>query len=328
MSTVLVVQNNDLLTFDDNKLELIRKTVARDLTPVEFEFFMAVARSRGLDPIQNQIHAVVRGSGDKRKMTIQVAIDGFRLIAARTGNFAGIDAPKFLYDKNGKPERCQITVYRMVQNQRCAFVATAKWSEFVPEGNMAFMWNKMPEVMLSKVTEAQALRKAFPADLSGLYEDSEMHQADRDVTPQNEPTPPKQPVPQVASKPEAKPASRPQVAQDLVSTPNGNVVTNSESLFKPPGDYKVVKGKNGWAGKTIRELIEMLGPQKFKADVIWLSEESGMKTWREIKDLRMYADEFELELVANHIDQEQIEEIRACIDGDSFENAFPKGVVK
>lgn len=190
MSTALAIQNNDLLTFDDNKLELIRKTVARDLTPVEFEFFMAVARSRGLDPIQNQIHAVVRGSGDKRKMTIQVAIDGFRLIAARTGNFAGIDAPKFLYDKDGNPIRCQVTVYRMVQNQRCAFVATAKWSEFLPEGNMAFMWKKMPEVMLSKVTEAQALRKAFPADLSGLYEDSEMHQADRDVTPALNTAPP------------------------------------------------------------------------------------------------------------------------------------------
>jgi phage recombination protein Bet len=156
----LVVQNNDLISFDDKKLSLIRSTVARDLTPIEFDFFIAVARSRGLDPILNQIHAVVRGKDDKRKMTIQVGIDGFRLIASRTGDFAGIDAPKFLYDKEGRADRCQVTVYRMVQNQRCAFVATAKWSEYVPEGNMAFMWNKMPEVMLSKVTEAQALRNA------------------------------------------------------------------------------------------------------------------------------------------------------------------------
>mgnify|MGYP000482200160 CR=1 FL=1 len=186
MSNITNINQRDLITFDSQKLELIRSTIAKDLTPNEFNLFISIAKARGLDPVLGQIHAVVRGSGDKAKVNFQVGIDGFRLIAARTGEFAGREETAFDY-KGNQLEKAKVTVYRFVNGQKCSWTASAKWSEYFPGEQMGFMWKKLPETMLEKCAEAKALRMAFPSDLSGLYEPSEMDQAEKvtvkDITP-------------------------------------------------------------------------------------------------------------------------------------------------
>jgi hypothetical protein len=108
-------------------------------------------------------------------MTVQVGIDGFRLVADRTGAYAGNDDP--VYDDESKPQKATVAVYKIVGGMRCPFTATARWSQYYPGDKQGFMWNKMPHLMLGKCAEALALRKAFPAELSGLYTDDEMAQA-------------------------------------------------------------------------------------------------------------------------------------------------------
>lgn len=178
MSNLVSIPKTDTVHFDEKKIELIRKTVANQLTPNEFELFISIAKARGLDPILGQIHAVVRGQGDKAKVNFQVGIDGFRLIAARTGEFAGRDETRFEY-KSGThhPDKAKVTVYRFVNGQKCSWTASAKWDEYYPGETMGFMWKKLPETMLEKCAEAKALRMAFPNDLSGLYVNEEMDQA-------------------------------------------------------------------------------------------------------------------------------------------------------
>lgn len=162
-----------------DQIALLKNTVCKNATDDEFKIFCYAVNRTGLDPFMKQIHAVKRWNNKtgREDMSIQVGIDGYRLIADRTGNYAGSDDT--LFDNDKKPKKATVTVYKMVQGHRCAFTATARWSEYYPGDKQGFMWNKMPCVMLGKVAEALALRKAFPAELSGIYTNEEMEQADK-----------------------------------------------------------------------------------------------------------------------------------------------------
>ena len=164
----------------ESKIDLIRRTVAAGASADELELFFHQARRSGLDPLAKQIYFVKR----QGKGVVQVGIDGLRLIADRTGLYAGSDDAQFSGNTSGGyPDAAKVTVYKMVQGQRCAFSATARWDEYYPGDSQGFQWKRMPHAMLAKCSEALALRKAFPADMSGLYVHEEMDQAGRNETP-------------------------------------------------------------------------------------------------------------------------------------------------
>jgi len=154
------------------QIDLIKSTIAKDATDDELKLFIYTATRVGLDPMAKQIHFVKRGG----QMTIQTGIDGYRAIAERTGTLAGIDDAIYDDDKGIHPNKASVTVYRLVGGQKVSFTASARWNEYnQPSG---FVWKKMPFLMLGKCAESLALRKAFPNDLSGLYTNEEMAQAD------------------------------------------------------------------------------------------------------------------------------------------------------
>jgi phage recombination protein Bet len=189
--------------WNDERREFVRKNFCANAPDEFIEPFLKLCERRNLSPEANHIYLVPRwDSKAKRERWVpQPSIDGYRLIATRTGHYAGSDEPIFLEGEK-HPTKATVTVYRVVAGVRCPFTASVYWDEFVPKETQAFMWNKMPHVMLAKVAEAQALRKAFPEDLSGLYTDDEMAQANtteasfREV--RRDPTPIVE-VPQIAS---------------------------------------------------------------------------------------------------------------------------------
>lgn len=158
--------------------ELIKNTIAKGASDDELKMFLYVCERTRLDPFTKQIHLVPRWDGrlGKEVRTPIVGIDGLRSVAERTGSYAGNDDPTF--DDEAKPTKATVTVYKIVQGIRVGFTASARWEQYVPMSKdkktgapyiSSPLWNKMPHLMLGKCAEALALRKAFPAVMSGLY---------------------------------------------------------------------------------------------------------------------------------------------------------------
>ncbi len=139
----------DLLTFDQTKIALIKATVAKDATDSELQLFMHLCQRTGLDPFARQIYFQKRYT--KRggsQMTVLTGIDGYRLIADRTGLYAGNDDP--IFDDEAAPRKAVVTVYKLIGGMRCPFTSSARWDQYYPGDDQGFMWRKMPHLMLGK----------------------------------------------------------------------------------------------------------------------------------------------------------------------------------
>lgn len=183
MTNELQTVGRNEIVWTDDQAKLIKDTICRGATDDELKLFLYTCKRCGLDPLAKQIYAVKRWDSALRRevMTIQTGIDGYRVVAERSGGYAGVDEPKFTFDDKNNLESASVTVYRIVSGQRVGFNGTAFWDEYVQttkEGTPTRFWQKMPRSQLAKCAEALALRRAFPNDLSGIYTKEEMDQAD------------------------------------------------------------------------------------------------------------------------------------------------------
>lgn len=167
------------LEFSDPQIKIMKQTVAAGVSDAEFFFFLEVCKARGLNPFNREIYAIPRG----QKMTIQVSIDGLRILAERSAKYRGQIGPQFCAN-DGKwrdewlseeaPVAARVGVIRSDFDQ--PVWAVARYKAYAQPQNP--LWKSMPEVMLQKCAEALALRKAFPQAMAGLYAHEEMMQAD------------------------------------------------------------------------------------------------------------------------------------------------------
>lgn len=196
MTALAVTQ--DQTWWDDKQIAVLRSIGLERATKEDLAMFLSYAQRTGLDPFSRQLYMISRGG----RWTIQASIDGLRIVAQRSNEYAGQTPPMWcgpdgqwvdvwLSDK--PPFAAKVGVYRVGFVE--PLIAVARLDSYCPrkaDGSPMGLWGQMPDVMLAKVAEALALRKAFPNDLSGIYTADEMDQADgsKQSKPKAQPTAP------------------------------------------------------------------------------------------------------------------------------------------
>jgi phage recombination protein Bet len=203
----------ELAAFSNTEIELIKRTVAPDLMPAEFDLFIQMCREKRLSPVKRQIYAILFIRNKKtndgwekiRQVNYVTAIDGFRAIAERTGCYRpgqrSVECDPEARDKNNNPYgivSATASVWKLTGGEWHEYSETVWWEEYAPlkevwENNKptgqlqldtSGQWGKMGRNMLMKCAEAQALRRGWPEDFSGLNDPAEIdHMRVIDITP-------------------------------------------------------------------------------------------------------------------------------------------------
>lgn len=166
-------------------------------TPEAVMMALSYCRARNLDIYKRPVHIVPMWSSAKGEMveTVWPGIAEIRTTAARTGEYAGIDAVEFgpdvtkMFtgkDRKGNdisrevtfPQWASVVVYRIVKGHRHAYHSKIYWEEtYASTGKTDVpndMWSRRPRGQFDKCLEAAALRKAFPEEVGSMYAAEEM----------------------------------------------------------------------------------------------------------------------------------------------------------
>ena len=264
--------------FNPEQVDLIKRTICKGASDDELKMFMWQCERTGLDPFARQIYSIERRENRNGQWvtarSIQVSIDGFRLIAERGGKYAGQVGP-YWCGKDGQwqdvwlapepPLAARVGVLREDFKEPCWGVARFdSYAQKTKDGHPTRMWANMPDVMLAKCAEALALRKAFPQELSGLYTSDEMDQASTpiDTSPKAEalPKPAPQPV-EAPTHPETGEVSPHAIPFD------GNVLTWGAQYIAALKSCTLATEMAEWeqANAAILEKVEKNAPKAFKS---------------------------------------------------------------
>lgn len=169
-------------------------------TPESITLALDYCRARKLDPFKRAVHIVPMWNSALRAEveTVWPGINELQVTAARTGQWAGMDAPQWgreinrtfkgqVKEGNGYvnrevtltfPEWCSVTVYRLIGGQPRAFAEPVYWLEsYARRGKSDLpneMWAKRTRGQLHKVAKAASLRAAFPEETGNDYTADEM----------------------------------------------------------------------------------------------------------------------------------------------------------
>ena len=182
---------NELLKIDwkdDAMVKTMRETVAKGATDEEFKLFCAIAQSTGLNPFLKQIWFIKPNAYTNNKgvrvvppAQIMTGIDGYRAIANTHPAYDGTII-KTARDSAGKIISCYVEVHR--KDRKLPGTAEVFFREYYKPGfnGKESIWDKNGSVMIEKVGESLAFRRAFPLEVGSLRTFEEMGVDETDLS--------------------------------------------------------------------------------------------------------------------------------------------------
>ena len=209
MNNIVPLRATGALTRQDpRRLQLFVKTVGKELVGPEIDEALEWCQLYGANPFTRDIYFFVFDAKDpdKRRVVPVLGIGLYRKIAARAGNYRPDEQPpRFSYDEAAKSPTnptgmlwCEVSVYRHSHGAWHPITSRLKWEERAPlkeiwaedektnrrkpTGRFEIdakktNWRTMPETMMAKCCEADAIRKGWPSETAGSYVAEEMDAA-------------------------------------------------------------------------------------------------------------------------------------------------------
>jgi len=156
------------------------------VTNEEIVMFIQLCRAQRLNPFIREAYLI---KFKDRPATMVTGKDVFTKRASNHPKFGGLEAGIILADTSGKMEyrpgsvvligenlvggwaRVHINGYTVPMESS---VSMQEYCSYDRDGKPTRSWLKMPGTMIRKVAIVQALREAFPCELQGCYDASEM----------------------------------------------------------------------------------------------------------------------------------------------------------
>ena len=182
--TTEIVRYADSVTGADVELSIdkIRQGLCPLATDQEAVTFLELCRHMGLNPWVKDAYLIKYD--DKRPATMVVGKDAFCKRADSHPQFAGIESgvivqigDKLEYRKGTLVLKGEIIVGGWAKvartDRKIDIDTTVTFDEYNTKRGV---WNNMPAVMIEKCAIVKALRSAFPATFSGMYDSAEMRE--------------------------------------------------------------------------------------------------------------------------------------------------------
>ena len=182
MVTTEIVRYADSISGHEIALsvEEVKRSICDKATDIEATKFIMLCKSQGLNPWVNDAYLIKYDSS--RPATMVVGKDAFTKRADAHPHFSGMESGVIILSGD-KLERRVGTLVLPEEKIVGAWCKVHRTDRTVPtETTISFdeyntnqaMWKKMPGTMIEKVAIVRALRTAFPATFSGLYDMAEM----------------------------------------------------------------------------------------------------------------------------------------------------------